>query len=318
MRLLRAELRKLRRPLTLWTAVTVVVLTGLFAWGGQKDAAHGVAVAQQNDAFVPTCRDFGLSPGPECDRQIARQLKQDLGYQREYRAHVAGPARQAAALRSPYGAGRFAAGMMASLLGAIALLLLAGGHVGQEWTGKTIKQVLTLEGRRWRVLAAKFASLVLMGVGLLLLTWLVLALLAPLFDAAYPLHAGASAGRALTDSLESSARAVLVIGAFAALGTLSAVITRSTLGGFFLGFAFVLASFILAGFKAVARLTLAYWVTGWMHFRTEGTVLTHVWRDGFYPVADPTLSAGLIGLAAFVGACIAIAWLRFERSDVKV
>jgi hypothetical protein len=43
-----------------------------------------------------------------------------------------------------------------------------------------------------------------------------------------------------------------------------------------------------------------------------------VWRDGFYPVTDPTLSPGLIGLAAFVGACIAIAWLRFERSDVKI
>jgi ABC-type transport system involved in multi-copper enzyme maturation permease subunit len=172
-------------------------------------------------------------------------------------------------------------------------------------------------GRRWRVLMAKFLSLFGAGVGILLVIWLFLALLAPVFDAAYPLHAAVPAGRAVAGSLETSARALLVIAAFAALGTLSALITRNTLGGFFLGFAFVVASLILAGFKAVATVTLTYWVAGWMRFRSDSSILTHIWRDDFYPVKFPPRSVGVIGLSIFAAACAALSWLRFHRSDVK-
>ena len=38
MRLLGAELRKLRRPLAAWTAVAVVAIVSLHAWGIQKSA----------------------------------------------------------------------------------------------------------------------------------------------------------------------------------------------------------------------------------------------------------------------------------------
>ena len=47
---------------------------------------------------------------------------------------------------------------MASLPGALALALLAGAHIGGEWSGRTMKNLLAQQGRRWRVLAAKLGA----------------------------------------------------------------------------------------------------------------------------------------------------------------
>jgi hypothetical protein len=110
-----------------------------------------------------------------------------------------------------------------------------------------------------------------------------------------------------------------VILVFAALGTLTALITRNTLGSFFLGFAFVVATLILSGFKRVAAFTLAYHVAGWMGFHGAAFgVPTYIWKDGFYPAKEPTHAAGLIGLALTIAVFVVLAWLRVERSDVKV
>ena len=68
-----------------------------------------------------------------------------------------------AAQLSPVAAGVEAAGLMASLPGALALALLAGAHIGGEWSGRTMKNLLTQQGQRWRVLAAKLVSLWLAG-----------------------------------------------------------------------------------------------------------------------------------------------------------
>jgi ABC-type transport system involved in multi-copper enzyme maturation permease subunit len=223
-------------------------------------------------------------------------------------------------MQNPLGGGILAAGMMASMIGAVAILLLAAGHVGNEWTGKTIKQVLTQEGRRWRVIVAKMLSLWLVGVGLLAGLWLALAILAPIFRAAYHLPVpSVSASAALRMSLKPTVRALLVIAVFVALGTLAAVITRNTLGSFFLGFAFIVGSMILAGFKAVAAFTLDYHVAGWMGFHgSEFGMPTYLWRDSFYPAKPPTHAVGLIGLAVTVAVFVGLALLRVERSDVKV
>jgi len=210
--------------------------------------------------------------------------------------------------------------MTASMLGAVAMLLLSAGHVGNEWPARTIKQVLAQEGRRWRIIVAKLASLWLLGVGLLAVLWLFLAILAPIFHSAYHLPgASVSASAALGMSMRPTGRALVVILAFAALGTLSAVITRNTLGSFFLGFAFVIGMMILAGFKRVAKFTLAYHVAGWMGF--HGSVFgspTYLWRDSFYPAGPPTHAVGLTGLAVTIAVFAGLALLRVERSDVKV
>ncbi len=314
MRLLAAELRKLRRPLTVWTVVAVVGLLGLFAWGSVKTAADQLRFADRIGHGTPTCQDLRIDPGLRCDREIARIAKEARRAGVLQRADV----ESSAQVLNPFGAGRMAAGMLSSLLGAVVMLLLAGGHVGHEWSCRTIKQVLAQEGRRWRVLAAKTASLWIAGLALVLVAWAALAALLLILRAAYPLHATTHVGSALAGSVGDIARAAVVLAAFAVLGVLCAVITRNTLGAFFLGFAFVLASMILAGFRSVAHLTLAYWVAGWMRFGQRiSSVQTHIWRDDFYPLRFPKSSVGLIGLVVFMATCALLSWVRFERSDVK-
>ena len=178
---------------------------------------------------------------------------------------------------------------------------------------------------------AKFLSLWIIGVFLLIVLWAALAALAPVFASLYHLGVpGISAGTALGISLHVAWRSLLVLAAFAALGTLTAAVTRNTLGAFFLGFAFVIASQILAGYKVVGRWTLAQHVAGWMAFHPGDIVLNHLWRDDFSSVEPgsgfflrvnprfPSHIVGLVGLLATIAACLALAWLRIERSDVKV
>jgi ABC-type transport system involved in multi-copper enzyme maturation permease subunit len=315
MRILVAELRKLRRPLTVWTVLAVILLTGLFAWGSSKSASDELRFAGIISPGVPTCDQLGLQPGPACDTRLELIRKNGERAAAEQLADV----RASAQVLSPLGTGRLAAGMMASLMGAVVLLLLAGGHVGQEWSGRTLKQILVQEGRRWRILAAKLVSLWLAGMALIAVAWIALAALVPILNAAYPLHVPIDAGSALAGSLGDLARASLVVLIFAALGLLTAAITRNTLGAFFLAFAFIVATMILAGFPRVARFTLTYWVAGWMRFGQRlGAVQTHIWRDDFYPLRFPHASVGLVGLLVFGALCVVLAWLRFERSDVKV
>jgi ABC-type transport system involved in multi-copper enzyme maturation permease subunit len=167
--------------------------------------------------------------------------------------------RLARALQHPVGVGVLAAGMLASFPGAVALLLLAAGHLGNEWSGRTLKSVLTQEGRRWRVLTAKLTSLWLAGIGLLLAVWAGLALLTVWFRT-YDLRGPRLTMAAAWDlALPQLARALLVLASFVVLGVLAAVVVRNTLGTFFLAFAFLVASMILAGFTAATRATIAWW-----------------------------------------------------------
>ena len=53
---------------------------------------------------------------------------------------------------------------------------LSGGHAGGEWSGRTLKNLLTQHGRRREVLGAKLISLWLAGVGLIAVCWGALAL----------------------------------------------------------------------------------------------------------------------------------------------
>ena len=355
MRLLGAELRKLRRPLVVWTAVGVVAIVALHAWGIQRNARSVLSGAGFGGGPLPTCQQMNLPEGgaqclqiqeqnrrvfcaqqnldlgPQCDQAVARAEAEARQAFQGFLQTEAAQARTAGAMQNPLGVGFLAAGMMASLVGAVAMLLLAGGHVGNEWSGRTIKQIFVQEGRRWRVLLAKFLSLWVVGVLLVIVLWAALAALAPVFAASY--HLGVprvSTGIALGISLRVASRSLLVLAAFAALGTLSAAVTRNTLGAFFLGFAFVIASQFLAGYRAIGRWTLAQHVAGWMGFHPSDIVLNHFWRDDFSQVERgsgfflrvtphfPSHVVGLIGLLVTIGVCLGLAWLRIERSDVKV
>ena len=152
MRLLGAELIKLGRPLTWGVAAAAAVFCALLAVGG----AHNAALESTTPAgHLPSCAELGIPAGPPCTRARARE--------RARVAQAGAQAAEVAAQLNPLAAGAEAAGLMASLPGALALALLAGAHIGGEWSGRTMKSLLTQQGHRWRVLAAKLVSLWLAG-----------------------------------------------------------------------------------------------------------------------------------------------------------
>lgn len=321
MRLLRAELAKLRRPLLAWTFVAMAVFVALSAWSVVGDAHDEYVSIQRGDEVtfaVPTsCAEIGLPEGSQCQQELRRAQQAAQEEMREYPRRVERRLAVARALQHPLGDGTLVAGMLASMPGAMALLLLAAGHVGNEWSGRTIKQVLAQEGRRWRVLLAKLVSLWLAGVGLLLATWAVLALLS-LWFGQYELGPRLSMAAAWNAAGLQFARALLVLAAFAVVGVLAAVVTRNTLGSFVLAIAFVVGSLMAANYPATVRGTLSYWVAGWMGFRVGETVPFYLWPGSFPDaVPPPSHRAGLYGLVGLVvvGGLLAVA--RVARSDVE-
>ena len=201
------------------------------------------------------------------------------------------------------------------------ILLLAAGHVANEWNGRTMKTVLTQEGRRWRVLAAKAASLWLAAMAIVAVDWIALALLSPILKAAYPLgHPGLSWSAALSAVAADAARAPLVIAVFATLGVAAAVVVRNTIGAFAIASGILVASITGAGnLAAVAPWTLAWWVSGWMRFRSHGYVIYHFWVDAFPGHAShPGYVSGLIGVAGAIVVLAAVAVGVFRRVNIRV
>jgi ABC-type transport system involved in multi-copper enzyme maturation permease subunit len=329
----------------MWTCLASIALIGMFDY--QQINSFAQQTTSQNQIVfggpIPTsCDQLGLPPGPECDQELA-QIKRDFclsngvaeaaecdrllaeqtaeqrGADEAYRRELAAGVTRAKVFAGPVGSGAMAGGLLASIFGAVAILMLAAGHVGNEWSGRTIKQVFTQEGRRWRVLAAKIVSLWLAAVGLLLVTWVGLIIVGQAALAWANLTGpGPTLSAAVRMTVPVVTRAFLVFLVFTALGVAAAVVTRNTLGSFFLGFAVVIASLILTGSKAAVKYTLGYWVAGWMGFHNNGYIMNNVWTTNFYPLAFPKHSVGLVGLLIFTSACIAIALLRVQRSDVKV
>jgi len=321
-RLLRAELTKLRRPLTWWIAAAAILTSLTFAWQGTRNASAG-GRQTTGSPRAPTCGDFHLPPGTLCDRAVAVQLQIDDYHQQEAASrpssrHNARPS-DALPVEHPLGAGKLALGFMASLPGALLIFLLAAGHAGNEWNGRTIKTVLCQEGRRWRVLAAKVVSLWVAAVAILVVDWVVLAAASPLLKAAYPLSGPSlSWSSAWSTVAADAARAPVILAVFVVLGVGAVVILRNALGAFALAAGFVAASLVVAGnFSAVAPWTLTYWVSGWMQFRSHGYVIYHFWVDGFpASIQNPGVIAGLIGLLGVVAVVAATAVIVFRRADI--
>ncbi len=318
MRLLRAELRKLLRPLTYWSVIAVAVTACFLVQQtqGNYELDHPRHQSPPVAQPAPSCTVLGLPAGPRCAEIQRGSLQADERFRREALA----ASRLAKAGQQPLGVGRFAAGLLASLVGAGALLLLAAGHVGGEWTGRTIKSILVQDGRRGRLLLAKVVSLWLVGVALLAVTWAALALIAPYLAHKYGNPTVTlPVGQAAVTALAQSARALLVLAVFAVLGVAAAVLTRNTLGTFFLGFGVVLLSLLLGQFPATARWTLSYWVTAWMGFLRNEAIPDYLWSVRLPAgVTTPTARFGVIALLLFSTATAAVAWLTLRRSDVTV
>jgi hypothetical protein len=323
MRLLQAELLKLRRPLLLWVAVALVGFLALTAWGQVRDAATQYQFSQleQGQSVTigqPNCADLGLPEGPQCEAAKQQQLAE---MRQSMQASLAQSALQGRRMQHPLAIGALVAGMLASMPGALVLLLLAAAHVGHEWSGHTIKQVLTQEGRRWRVLAAKLASLWLAGACLLLAAWAALALLTFVFRTYEVGGSAMSTEAAWRLAGPPVGRSLLVLAAFVVVGVLASLVTRNTLGALFLGLAFVIASLVLGNYAAMTRGTLSYWVAGWMGFRVDvmgSPPVPYLWSGSFpQKIPHPSHQAGLYGLGALLAVGVTLALVRMVRSDVK-
>jgi ABC-type transport system involved in multi-copper enzyme maturation permease subunit len=310
MRLLHAELIKLGRPLTWGVAPAAALFCVLLAVGG----AHNAALAGRAPAgHIPSCAELGIPAGPRCARAEALE-----------RARVnqasAEPAQVAAQL-NPLAAGAEAAGLMASLPGALALALLAGAHIGGEWSGRTMKNLLAQQGRRWRVLAAKLVSLWLAGIGLIAVCWVALAAAGPVLVRVDHLPAThESAAHALSLAGSQAARALLVLAAFAGIGLLAAVATRGTIGTTAATAGAVIAMLIATSLPALGRWTPATWVQAWMGFpagqASVTSLPTNFWSRFISAGGAPGHMAGLVGMAGLLGVCLAAAAALFRGQDI--
>jgi ABC-type transport system involved in multi-copper enzyme maturation permease subunit len=323
LRLLHAELTKLRRPLTWGVAVAAVLVSLGFAWQGVKNASAAARASAPGLVRTPTCGDFALPRGLLCDQAVSVQT-QINAYHRQLAAtspstrHNGRPS-DALPVEHPLAAGKIAIGFMASLGGALLVLLLAAGHMGGEWDRRTIKTLLCQDGTRWRVVVAKIASLWIAAVAILIVDWVVLAVASPVLRAAYPLPgAGLSWSAAWTSVAADVARAPMIIAVYAVLGVAASVIIRNSLGAFALAGGLLIGSLAAAGnFSAVAPWTLAYWVSGWMQFRSHGYVIYHFWVDGFpASVRSPGALSGFVALLGTIAAVVTVAVVVFRRADV--
>jgi len=215
--------------------------------------------------------------------------------------------------------GRVAADLMASLPGVLAMLVLAGGHVAGEWSGRTLKTVLVQDGRRLRWVGGKVISLWLAGVAMLLALWGALACWTFALRRWWPPNAHLGAGVGLRLALPDVARSLLVIAVFASLATLAAILTRSMLGTL-LGGMFVVGGSMAMSNIAFTRALPPYWVTGWMRFHAPAVGAPYaLWNDHFPPgVPYPSVVVGTVGLLALMGLCLALSGILFRRTEVLV
>ena len=311
MRLLRAELAKLARPLTFGVAAAAALFCVVLAAGGTHNAALG---AQGAPRHLPSCAAEQVPAGPACARWQA-------GARAGLRQTEAEPAQVAGQL-APAAAGAEAAGLIASLPGALAMALLAGAHAGGEWSGRTIKSLLVQHGRRRQVLAAKVVSLWLAGLGLIAVCWAALALAGLVLARAGHLPAP---HQPLTRQLglagDQVARALLVLALFAVIGLLAAVVTRGTIGTVAAAAGTVIAMLAAAALPGAAAWTPATWVASWMRFPAglgSVTVLPgNFWSRFLGSGAPPGQAAGFAGLACLVAAGLAVAERIFSHADIS-
>jgi ABC-type transport system involved in multi-copper enzyme maturation permease subunit len=300
MSLLRAELRKLARPLVWGSGLAVTGFCSLITWGAANNAKGGLASPRIPDVCVSAAT-------AQCRNVIAQ-------------AHAAAraAATAASALAQPGEIGHVAAGMLASLPGLVLIALVAGGHWGGEWGQRTIRQLLSRQGRRGLVLAAKGLTIWAAGVATMLICWVVLALAGPLIVASVGLpaaHAGLWTG--LGSSAAAAGRAALVLGLFAAVATAAGPIARGQLATTAITAGAFLLALLLAGIASVGRFSPASFIEAWMAFPANGYLPTNFWSRFAGSGQQAGQLAGLMGMtitAAVAG--LAARW-RFA-TDVTV
>jgi ABC-type transport system involved in multi-copper enzyme maturation permease subunit len=300
MSLLRAELRKLARPLVWGSGLAVTGFCLLITWGAANNARGGLASPRIPNVCVSAAT-------AQCRNVIAH-------------AHAAARAAATAtsALAQPGEIGHVAAGMLASLPGLMLIALVAGGHWGGEWGQRTIRQLLSRQGRRGLVLAAKWLTIWVAGLATMLICWVVLALAGPLIASVIGLPAGhAGLWSGLGSSAAAAGRAALVLGLFAAVATAAGTIARGQLATTAITAGVFLLALLLAGIASVGRLSPASLIQAWMSFPVNGYLPTNFWSRFAGSGQHVGQLAGLIGMTITAAVAGLVARWRFA-ADVTV
>ena len=293
--LLLAEFRKLARPLVWAAGLTVTGFCLLITWGAANNARDGMASPR-----IPSI----------CDHAVTAQCRHVIG-----QAHAAAKAAAAATstLAQPGEIGHLAAGMLASLPGLMLIALVAGAHWGGEWGLRTIRQLLSRQGRRGLVLVAKWLTITSAGIATMLTCWAVLALAGPLIAAGAGLpaaHGGLWTG--FGSSAAAVGRAALVLGLFAAVAVAAGTIGRGQLATAAITAAVFVLALLFAGIASVGRLSPATFVEAWMSFARGGYLPTSFWSR-FSAGGGQHLGqlAGLAGIAIAAAIAGLLARWRF-------
>jgi ABC-type transport system involved in multi-copper enzyme maturation permease subunit len=295
--LLAAESRKLLRPLVWGSALAAALFLVLLAWAAANNARAGLASPRVPDV---------------CAGSVAHACKLAIA-----RAH--GDARAAALatsrLEQPGAIGQVAAGMLASLPGLLLIALVAGGHWGGEWGSRTIRSLLAREGRRTRILVAKWLTVWAAGIAVLIICWAALAALAPLISATAGLPApGTGAGYGLGASVAAAGHAAVVLGLFSAIGIAAGTVARGQLAATAVAAGSMLVALVVASAGSVGAWSPASFVQAWMGFGTAaGYLPVNFWSRFINGGAQLGELAGLAGIAVTVAAMAGVARWQFAR-----
>jgi hypothetical protein len=273
-----ADIRKLWRPFYLWTTLGIVLLSLLLATVSQQTASGTLSGSREILAWLqsrPPADQVHLAPGLEYDLW----LEENLESQEDYVQQVEKDAGLAGASQSPLGALGLAVAFMCSMPGVFAILLVASMHVGGEWSGRTVKEVLVADGSRFRFVWVKSVVVFLFGLWLLVCIWIGLILWGLVSKAVFPINTPASAETTLDWLLPMLWRSPLVLALFVVLGVVLTVAVRHPIPSLLAGVLVVFVVNIVVRFRAIAAASPASWVASLMGFKQEPLLWDGIWAS---------------------------------------
>lgn len=330
MRVFLADLGKLRRPLTLWLTLVTVAVSILIAAQGHSDASRSRqsavrSIAEAEEAVArlsdPTIWGETLAGDPEEHREALEQMVQ---VQREMLEQTIQETSLSVATQGSLGALGIALGLVCSAVGAFVILVAASAHVAGEWTGMTIKETLIADRRRGMTIVAKSVSMFLLGIWLLVWSWIGAALWGLVSKQIYSLDASASTAEVFDWIGPMLWKAPLAILFFAGLAVALSVAVRNSVGALFGGAVVIGGLIIMMRFQSAARFSPAAWLASWMDFQPRPSLFDHLWpnmlADQVYTeqvIEVPHWSWGTnsLALAALTAALILAAILIMRRRD---
>jgi hypothetical protein len=329
MRVFLADMSKLRRPLTLWLTLVTVAVSILFAAMGHSQAnnsrqaaINSVAEAEQAVARLSDPQNEQMLAGDPEDRRAARE--DYLRVMREQLDQTIEESGLSVATQGPLGALGIALGMICSLVGAFVILVAASGHVAGEWTGMTIKETLIADRRRGMTIVAKVVSMFLLGIWLLVCSWIGVTVWGLVSKQIYSLNAAASTSEVFDWIGPMLWKAPLAILFFVGLAIALSVAIRNSVGTLFGGAVALGGLIIMMQFKSVDRFSPAAWLASWMDFQPRPSLNDHLWPNMLADLAGtenvakvPHWSWGTnsLALAALTVVLIVAAVLIMRRRD---